>query len=58
MKLIYNINDKPKFGKLLVFAIQQVLANITATILITGIGGLVISFGKIHCLCFNFRYFS
>ena len=48
MKLIYNINDNPKFGKLLVFAIQQVLAIITATILITGIGGLLISFGKIQ----------
>lgn len=34
MKLIYNINDKPKFGKLLVFAIQQVLAIITATIVV------------------------
>ena len=34
MKLIYNTNDKPKFGKLIVFALQQVLAIITATIVV------------------------
>lgn len=32
MKLIYNIEDKPKFGKLLVFAFQQLLAIMAATI--------------------------
>lgn len=32
MKLTYNISDKPKFGKLIVFAIQQLLAIMAATI--------------------------
>ena len=32
MKLIYNVNDKPKFSKLIVFAIQQLLAIMVATI--------------------------
>ena len=27
MKLIYNVKDKPKFGRLVVFAIQQMLAT-------------------------------
>lgn len=34
MKLIYDINDKPKFKANLVFAIQQLLAIIAATILV------------------------
>ena len=33
-KLIYNVEDKPKFGKMLVFAFQQVLAVLAATILV------------------------
>ncbi len=32
MKLVYGINDKPKFGQLIVFAIQQLLAIMAATI--------------------------
>lgn len=32
MKLIYDVNDKPKFGQLIVFAIQQLLAILAATI--------------------------
>ena len=32
MKLDYNINDKPKFGQLIVFAFQQLLAIMAATI--------------------------
>lgn len=32
MKLVYNIKDKPKFGQLIVFAIQQLLAIMAATI--------------------------
>ena len=32
MKLTYDIKDKPKFGKLIVFAFQQVLAILAATI--------------------------
>ena len=34
MKLIYNVEDKPKFGQVIVFAIQQLLAIIAATILV------------------------
>ena len=34
MKLIYNIEDKPKFNQLIVFALQQLLAIITATIVV------------------------
>ena len=32
MKLIYNVKDKPKFSQVLIFAIQQVLAIMSATI--------------------------
>ena len=34
MKLIYGVEDKPKFGHLLVFAIQQLLAIMTATLVV------------------------
>lgn len=34
MKLIYQVEDKPKFGALLVFALQQILAIMTATIVV------------------------
>lgn len=39
MKLIYNVNDKPKFGQLLIFAFQQVLAILAATIAVPTIIG-------------------
>ncbi len=39
MKLIYDVNDKPKFGKLIVFAIQQLLAIMTATLVVPVIIG-------------------
>jgi len=39
MKLIYNIKDKPKFGQMLLFAFQQVLAILAATILVPAIIG-------------------
>ena len=39
MNLIYGIKDKPKFGQLLVFALQQVLAILAATILVPAIIG-------------------
>ena len=39
MKLVYNIHDKPKFGQMLVFAFQQVLAILAATILVPTIIG-------------------
>lgn len=32
MKLIYNVDDKPKFGQLIVFAVQQLLAIMAATL--------------------------
>lgn len=34
MKLIYGIKDKPKFGQLIVFAIQQLLAIMAATLVV------------------------
>ncbi len=34
MKLIYNITDKPKFGQMIVFAIQQLLAIMAATLVV------------------------
>ena len=37
--LIYDIHDKPKFGNMLLFAFQQVLAILAATILVPAIIG-------------------
>ena len=37
--LVYDIHDKPKFNKLIVFAIQQLLAIIAATIAVPAIVG-------------------
>ena len=34
MKLVYGIKDKPKFGQLIVFAIQQLLAIMAATLVV------------------------
>ena len=39
-KLIYDIGDKPKFGQMLIFALQQVLAILAATIAVPTIIGL------------------
>ena len=39
MKLVYGINDKPKFGQLIVFAFQQLLAILAATIAVPMIVG-------------------
>ncbi|MGI6071956.1 MAG: uracil-xanthine permease family protein [Lachnospiraceae bacterium] len=39
MKLAYNVADKPGFGKTLVFAIQQLLAILAATIAVPAIIG-------------------
>lgn len=39
MKLIYDVEDKPKFGQLIVFAIQQLLAIMAATIAVPYIVG-------------------
>ena len=41
MKLVYGIKDKPKFGQMIVFAVQQLLAIMAATLavpIITGNG--------------------
>ena len=40
MKLVYDINDKPPVGKLIVLAIQQLLAILAATIAVPTIIGL------------------
>ena len=32
MKLVYGIKDRPKWGQLILFALQQVLAILAATI--------------------------
>lgn len=34
MKLIYGVNDKPKFGQLIIFSLQQLLAIMTATLVV------------------------
>lgn len=34
MKLIYDVNDKPKAGQLIIFAIQQLLAIMAATLVV------------------------
>jgi uracil permease len=39
MNLIYNVDDKPKFGQLIVFAIQQLLAIMAATLVVPVIIG-------------------
>lgn len=39
MNLVYGIHDKPKFGQMLLFAFQQVLAILAATIAVPGIVG-------------------
>ena len=39
MKLIYQVEDKPRFGELIVFAIQQLLAIMAATLVVPVIIG-------------------
>ena len=39
MKLIYGVKDKPKFGQMLIFAFQQLLAIMAATIAVPAIVG-------------------
>ena len=39
MKMVYNVKDKPKFPQLLVFAFQQLLAIMAATIAVPAIVG-------------------
>ena len=39
MNLVYKVNDKPKLGQLIVFALQQLLAILAATIAVPSIVG-------------------
>lgn len=39
MQLIYGVKDKPKFGQVIVFALQQLLAILAATIAVPAIIG-------------------
>ncbi|MBE7053058.1 MAG: uracil-xanthine permease [Ruminococcaceae bacterium] len=39
MKLVYDVNDKPKFWQLIIYAIQQLLAIMTATLVVPMIIG-------------------
>lgn len=39
MKLVYGVNDKPKFGEVIIFAFQQLLAILAATIAVPAIVG-------------------
>ena len=39
MNLVYNIKDKPKFGQVILFALQQLLAIMAATIAVPAIVG-------------------
>ncbi len=39
MKLYYDINDKPKFGQMLIYAVQQLLAIMAATLVVPIIVG-------------------
>lgn len=39
MKMVYNVKDKPPFGKMLVYALQQMLAILAATIAVPAIIG-------------------
>ncbi len=38
-KLVYNVGDKPKFGQMIIFAFQQLLAIMAATIAVPAIVG-------------------
>jgi len=39
MKMVYNVKDRPKFGQMIVFAIQQLLAIMAATLVVPVIIG-------------------
>ena len=48
MNLVYKVSDKPKFGQLIVFALQQLLAILAATIAVPAItnGTITTVFGE------------
>ena len=39
MKLVYGVKDRPNFGQMIVFAFQQLLAILAATIAVPAIVG-------------------
>ena len=39
MKMVFGVKDKPKFGQLLIFALQQLLAIMAATLVVPVIVG-------------------
>ena len=45
MKLIYNMQDKPRTGQLIIFSLQQLLAIMTATLVVPVIVGNGMSTG-------------
>ena len=45
MKLIYNINDRPKLGQNIVFALQQIIAIMAATLLVP----ILVSMAGLYC---------
>ena len=60
MKMIYNVDDKPKFGQLIVFAIQQLLAIMAATLVVpviingnAGLEGEDAMSSSVRCRCGN-----
>lgn len=65
MNLVYNIKDKPKFGQVLLFALQQLLAIMAATIAVpatvgNGMSATAALFGAgvgtlVYLLCTKFR---
>ncbi len=40
MNLVYGIKDRPKFGQVVLFALQQLLAIMAATIAVPAVVGL------------------
>ncbi len=48
MNLVYKVNDKPRFGQLIIFAFQQLLAILAATIAVPAItnGSIIKVFGE------------
>ena len=48
MKLIYGVKDRPKFGQLIVFALQQLLAIMAATIAVPLITSDTYGFGELQ----------
>ena len=47
MNLIYKVDDKPKFGQLIIFALQQLFAIMTATLVVPVIVSGTYGFGNV-----------